>query len=170
MKVNISTAAKMAQVDRSTFYRHIEEKGISLDKSNPKRPLVDVSELMRAYGSDLIPPEQLRQDDTDKKVPHTTISNTSLEEQIELHTLREKVKHLETLRETERRSLEDQIELLKDLLESEKAERNKTTALLTDERRKGEESSTRLNSLERTVEQLAEQQKTTKKGWLFFTK
>lgn len=168
MKVNISQAAKMAQVDRSTFYRHVKEKGISLDKSNPKRPQVDVSELIRAYGSDLVPLEQLQQDDNNKKVLHTTIPHTPIEEQIELHTLREKVKHLEALRETEKRSLGDQIELLKDLLESEKTERNKTTALLTDERKKGEEATTRLSSLEKTVEKLAEQQNTKKKGWWIF--
>jgi transcriptional regulator of acetoin/glycerol metabolism len=31
MKVSISQAAKMAGVQRSTFYRHIDEKGISLE-------------------------------------------------------------------------------------------------------------------------------------------
>jgi transcriptional regulator of acetoin/glycerol metabolism len=31
-KVNISTAAKMVGVDRSTFYRHVAEKALLLKK------------------------------------------------------------------------------------------------------------------------------------------
>ena len=84
----------------------------------------------------------------------TTPLHTSTEDQIELHTLREKVKYLESLRETEKRSLEDQIDLLKNLLESERAEKNKATALLTDQRSGAE----KLASLEDTLRTLAENQ------------
>lgn len=153
-KVNISTAAKMVGVDRSTFYRHVAEKGITLEEKNTKRPKVDVSELIRVYGDKVKTPDQIQQQKNNHEVSPTTIHNTSTEEQIELHTLREKVKYLESLRETEKRSLEDQIDLLKNLLESERSEKNKATALLTDQRSGAE----KLASLEDTLRTLAENQ------------
>lgn len=153
-KVNISTAAKMVGVDRSTFYRHVAEKGITLEEKNTKRPKVDVSELIRVYGDKVKNPNQVQQSNDTNKVSPTTPLNTSTEDQIELHTLREKVKYLESLRETEKRSLENQIDLLKNLLESERAEKNKATALLTDQRSGAE----KLASLEDTLRTLAENQ------------
>lgn len=153
-KVNISTAAKMVGVDRSTFYRHVAEKGITLEEKNTKRPKVDVSELIRVYGDKVKTPDQILQQKNNHEVSPTTPHNTSTEGQIELHTLREKVKYLESLRETEKRSLEDQIDLLKNLLESERAEKNKATALLTDQRSGAE----KLASLEDTLKTLAENQ------------
>ncbi len=153
-KVNISTAAKMVGVDRSTFYRHVAEKGITLEEKNTKRPKVDVSELIRVYGDKVKTPDQIQQQKNNHEVSPTTTHNTSTEEQIELHTLREKVKYLESLRESEKRGLEDQIELLKNLLESERAEKNKATALLTDQRSGAE----KLASLEDTLKTLAENQ------------
>lgn len=153
-KVNISTAAKMVGVDRSTFYRHVTEKGITLEEKNTKRPKVDVSELIRVYGDKVKNPDQVQQSNDTHKVSPTTPLHTSTEDQIELHTLREKVKYLESLRETEKRSLEDQIDLLKNLLESERAEKNKATALLTDQRSGAE----KLASLEDTLKTLSENQ------------
>ena len=53
MKVNISEAAKMAGITRATFYRHIEAKGITIEKDTDSNPKVDVSELVRVYGDKL---------------------------------------------------------------------------------------------------------------------
>jgi len=153
-KVNISTAAKMVGVDRSTFYRHVAEKGITLEEKNTKRPKVDVSELIRVYGDKVKTPDQIQQQKNNNEVSPTTPHNTSTEEQIELHTLREKVKYLESLRESEKRSLEDQIELLKNLLETERAEKSKATALLTDQRSEAD----KLAAFEKTLKELSETQ------------
>lgn len=153
-KVNISTAAKMVGVDRSTFYRHVAEKGITLEEKNTKRPKVDVSELIRVYGDKVKTPDQIQQQKNNHEVSPTTPHNTSTEEQIELHTLREKVKYLESLRESEKRSLEDQIELLKNLLETERAEKSKATALLTDQRSEAD----KLATFEKTLKELSETQ------------
>lgn len=153
-KVNISTAAKMVGVDRSTFYRHVAEKGITLEEKNTKRPKVDVSELIRVYGDKVKTPDQIQQQKKNNEVSPTTTHNTSTEEQIELHTLREKVKYLESLRESEKRGLEDQIELLKNLLETERAEKSKATALLTDQRSEAD----KLAAFEKTLKELSETQ------------
>lgn len=50
-KLNISQAAKAVGVSRSTFYRHVESKGISTTKDADGNPLVDTSELIRVYGT-----------------------------------------------------------------------------------------------------------------------
>ena len=153
-KVNISTAAKMVGVDRSTFYRHVAEKGITLEEKNTKRPKVDVSELIRVYGDKVKNPDQVQHSDDTHKVSPTTPPHTSTEDQIELHTLREKVKYLESLRETEKRSLEDQIDLLKNLLEGERTEKNKATTLLTDQRSEAD----KLAILEKNIKSLSDNQ------------
>ena len=144
----------MVGVDRSTFYRHVAEKGITLEEKNTKRPKVDVSELIRVYGDKVKTPDQIQQQKNNHEVSPTTPHHTSTEEQIELHTLREKVKYLESLRESEKRSLEDQIELLKNLLETERAEKSKATALLTDQRSEAD----KLAAFERTLKELSETQ------------
>lgn len=144
----------MVGVDRSTFYRHVAEKGITLEEKNTKRPKVDVSELIRVYGDKVKTPDQIQQQKNNHEVSPTTPHNTSTEEQIELHTLREKVKYLESLRESEKRSLEDQIELLKNLLETERAEKSKATALLTDQRSEAD----KLAAFEKTLKELSETQ------------
>ena len=167
MKVNISKAAKMVGVDRSTFYRHVDEKGITLDKTNIKRPLVDVSELIRVYGDKVKSPDQIQQDNNPREVSHSTVSNTSVEEQIELHTLRERVKHLEELRETEKRGLEDQIDILKKQVESERAERQRATALLTDQSENKKQEDTRLSNIEKSIESIRENQSRTLRERLF---
>ena len=158
MKVNISKAAKMVGVDRSTFYRHVEEKGITLDKTSTKRPLVDVSELIRVYGDKVKSPDQIRQDNNLKEVSHSTIPNNSVEEQIELHTLRERVKHLQELRDTEKRGLEEQIEILKKQVESERAERQRATALLTDQREDKQKEDSRLSNIEKSIQTIQQSQ------------
>lgn len=93
---------------------------------------------------------------------------TSVEEQIELHTLRERVKYLESLRESEKQSLGDQIELLKSLLETERADKNKATALLTDQR----SEANKLEIFEKALKDLSDNQMrmmeglSSKKGFL----
>lgn len=148
----------MVGVDRSTFYRHVEEKGITLDKTSTKRPLVDVSELIRVYGDKVKSPDQIRQGNNLKEVSHSTLPNNSVEEQIELHTLRERVKHLQELRDTEKRGLEEQIEILKKQVESERAERQRATALLTDQREDKQKEDSRLSNIEKSIQTLHQNQ------------
>jgi hypothetical protein len=166
MKVSISQAAKMAGVQRSTFYRHIDEKGISLEDRDSKRPKVDVSELVRVYGNKLKAPEQTDREDQSYEMTDRTVSNTSVEERIELETLREKVKHLQQLNNTEKEHLEEQIAFLKTMLESEREERKRATAILTDQRalneRKAEQErvqSEKFLNLESAVKQILETQR-----------
>lgn|GEM_PF-1690060 len=127
-KVSITKAAELLGIGRSTLYKHIDEKGISVEGKDTPRPKIDVSELIRVYGSRVKTPEQLEEEKQKSKLSEKTLPDTSLEEKIELQTLREKVKYLELLHSTEKGRLEDQIEMLRDMLDSEKEERRKPPA------------------------------------------
>jgi regulator of replication initiation timing len=50
-KVNLSQAAKMAKISRPHLYkRYIETGKITVDRSDPKAPLIDTAELLRVFG------------------------------------------------------------------------------------------------------------------------
>jgi hypothetical protein len=50
--VNLSQAARLAGISRTHLYkRYIEPGKISIDRSDPKAPMVDTSELLRIFGT-----------------------------------------------------------------------------------------------------------------------
>ncbi|MBU2840919.1 hypothetical protein HF670_15590 [Acidithiobacillus thiooxidans] len=49
-KVNISEAASLARVARSTLYAYIRSGKISAEKDHVGRPQIDTSELLRVFG------------------------------------------------------------------------------------------------------------------------
>ncbi len=150
-KVSLAKAAQMVGVARSTFYRHIAERGISVEDKDTSRPKIDVSELIRVYGDKVKTPEQLQMAKQKLKATDKTLSDTSLEERIELETLRQKIKHVEELRETEKNRLEEQIEMLREMLTSEREERKRATAQLTDQRADKDKQTDRLTQLEKEI-------------------
>lgn len=152
MKVSISTAAKMVGIERSTLYRHIEEKSISVEDKDSKRPKIDVSELIRVYGDKVKTLEQLKTEQPEK-VSHTTSSDTSIQEKIELETLKERLKNFEQLHSTEKKRLEEQIEMLKEVIESERQEKRAATALLTDQR----QDKSKIDELEKSIQSIIQQ-------------
>lgn len=153
-KVSLAKAAKMVGVARSTFYRHIEEKGISIEDKDTSRPKIDVSELIRVYGDKVKTLEQLQMAKQKSKATDATQPDTSLEERIELETLRQKIKHVEELRETEKNRLEEQIEMLREMLTSEKEERKRATAQLTDQRSSADKDKDHFSQLEKEIKAL----------------
>ena len=105
MQVSISKAAEMVGITRATLYRHIEKKGISVDKDEEGNPKIDVSELIRIYGhrvktevpalglngSDTVDNIQGNQDYTPKGSP-----NRSMDLAVEVEVLKERVNSLES--------------------------------------------------------------------------
>lgn len=52
MLVNVSQAAKLANISRDTFYKNYINKGkISISRDGRNRPMVDTSEILRVFGS-----------------------------------------------------------------------------------------------------------------------
>lgn len=170
MLVSISDAAKMVGVSRDTFYRHIEEKGISITDAGTKRPKVETSELLRLYGT-LKPIE----DATEKKKTANDSNSPALAAENAL--LKEKLQMFEAERDRERRQLTEQIDNLQESLKKEQETLSKVTAMLSDQRSEAEKKASQENQqaqkladLEKLVKDLAEQQKAKKKGWRFFGK
>jgi chromosome segregation ATPase len=171
MLVSISDAAKMADVSRETFYRHIDDKKISIIDAGTKRPKVDVSELRRVYGDKLKPLEEVagKKKTANDSIPPELAAENAI--------LKEKIQMLETFADRERRQLNDQIENLQESLKKEQETLSKVTAMLSDQRSEAEKKASQENQqaqkladLEKLVKDLAEQQKAKKKGWWIFGK
>ncbi len=140
MKVSISKAATMAGVTRATFYRHIEKKGITVEKDSSGNPQIDVSELIRIYGDKVRTPEQVEKDkEKEKSKQPAKAKDADAELRIEVEILREKLRNIESERERERDLLCSQIDQLKKSLEKAQDQSGRLTSLLTDQRQKRDE-------------------------------
>lgn len=166
-KVSMSDAAKMAGVSRATFYRHIEDKGISTEKNKKGAQVVDISELLRVYGDDLKSLEDVEKDKTSKKEKGETPQDKG-SVSVELEVIRERLKNFENERERERQQLTSQIEDLRSRLEQSEEQRIKSeeqkdrlTLMLTDQRSEKEKieekektQDKKFSDLEKTIEEM----------------
>jgi chromosome segregation ATPase len=131
-KVSISEAARMAGKSRITIHRHIEKGLVSKEIDETGSPVIDVSELERVYGS-------LRHDTASEGVsrePHATdeTSNDSSLLQGEIENLRERLSLVTNERERERQTLRETITDLREDRDRWRAQAERATRLLTDQR------------------------------------
>jgi hypothetical protein len=78
-KVNVSQAAQMAGVSRSTIHKQLNSGKLSAERTDG-RTLIDVSELERVFGT-LVPPGRPKRRDVHPDTPQIT---AILQSQIEL--------------------------------------------------------------------------------------
>lgn len=142
MQVTISKAAEMIGITRATLYRHIEKKGISVHQDEEGNPKIDVSELIRVYGSRIKVTDDTSENNADNtpktiQTKHADTHSDASSIGVELEVLRERVKHLEESknkseeeRKRERTQFEDRIEQLQETLNKAQENQNKTTLLL----------------------------------------
>lgn len=158
----------MVGVSRSTLYNHIEQKRITVEPDLNGKPMIDTAELIRIYG------DQVKMPDTPNNVGSDTErhekkreldSADSVEMKYLIENLREKVSSLETERERERQQASEMIEILRSQVEKADAERQKLTAVLTDQRseqQKKEEKerlqTEKFSELQKMIEELKERQ------------
>lgn len=95
-RLNLTQAAKAANVSRSTLYRHIKEGRLSRTLNHSNEPEIDVSELMRVYGE-----LEQRYSTTKQPIEHHETSVTHHEMEQEIEILRLKLKHSEELKSRE---------------------------------------------------------------------
>ena len=173
MKVNKKLASKMVGIGRTTFYRHIEEKGISIDSDGR----IDVSELIRVYGNENVQTAEQLNMPKKKTVEHNgTQPNPALE--VEIARLKTDLENLAQERRREREQLNDQIEHLKTSLDKSMSQNEGLTRLLTDQRSQAEKLSEqkkskeeeKLDTLLQTVQKLQEDQTAKKTWWPFGNK
>tara|TARA_R110000868_G_scaffold38768_1_gene135381 strand:- start:452 stop:988 length:537 start_codon:yes stop_codon:yes gene_type:complete len=139
----MTDAAKIVGISRSTLYEHIEEKGISVDREDKKRPTINVSELIRIYGDD-VNPDNLK----GKKEVSDTVQSDNLGK-----VARVSVEYLEESYGRERQKYEEQIQYLKDIVEDQKEQTKRITLLLENHSQKdtGDEWKAALHALESKV-------------------
>lgn len=157
-KVTQVMAADMAGVSRATIIRHIKDGKLSKDGDGR----IDISELIRVYGNDILTPEQIEARKAEKEEKDE--SGDSVSFRVEIDFLK---KHLETVnleRERERKQLSDQIDMLKERLEKSEEREAKITLLLThqskenseEKSRKEQERDTELKALKVAISRLEE--------------
>lgn len=133
MKYSISQSARIVQVTRKTFYSHIKKKGITIEKDDDGKVWVDHSELIRVYGDkcnfENAEGQKSRGDVQDVSKETDVSSNIHLDYAILKSELAFKSDQLREAKE----NYEEQIDFLRNQLAEASNEKNKLTALLTDQ-------------------------------------
>lgn len=144
MLLNITQAASAAGVSRRTFYNHIEQKGISTTTDQDGSKKVDLSELERIYGKEVV--SQNLKDIADENesgvsARETTRASSQGGVQAELQVLKERLKgleesksQLENFNRREREQFTEQIENLRESLKKSQDQQSQLGLLLTDQR------------------------------------
>lgn len=137
MKYSKSEAARRIGYNRKTLDKHIKTKGITVEQDLNGNPQIDASELIRVYG------DRFRPEGTTQQTPEEGATNTPTvptpNAEIQVAVLKKEVELLEQQRDQ-----------FKDLYEEERAERQGSQKLLTDQREKQ-------NAWERSFEELKQQ-------------
>ena len=151
-------AARMLGIKRPTFYRHIEDKGISVVKDEKTgREKIDISELIRVYGSNAVSlalkPTEIQSVDANGVSKASIPSDHSVQDShvVQIAVLEEKLK-----------MMEEQKEQFKELFEQEREERKRATMLLTDQSNKEDDWQKAMKVLEKRIanqEQVAKEEK-----------
>jgi len=109
MQVSISEAARMVGIkSRTTMYRHIKRKGISVIKDENNNPAIDVSELARVYGDKLKLPEK----NGTREVSHQVNTRSAKQPETQIPPESASGVKYETLLEEKLRSSQKTVELL----------------------------------------------------------
>ncbi len=126
----MTQAAKAAGVTRRTLYNHINQGKVTASRDDKNNPVIDVSELIRAYGNVKLPekdiPSVSHRENTHKNFPNEQLQTM----QKELEDLKKAVTLMledKTAREDERRrqdeerqTLLEEVRRLNEALEQEK--------------------------------------------------
>lgn len=129
-RLNMTQAAKAAGVTRRTLYNHINQGKVTASRDDKNNPVIDVSELIRAYGNVKLPEKEIpsvsHRENTHKNFPNEQlqIMHKELEDLKKAVTLMLEDK---TAREDERRrqdeerqTLLEEVRRLNEALEQEK--------------------------------------------------
>ena len=134
--LNMSEAAEMVGMTRPTFYRKIKELNLSTTPDHNGRQKVEVSELIRVFGTDF----QVRDSRSNQKnTEKSSVSKASNRTKTDKNTVHDQVHiaRLEGELEKEkslRTQSQEHADFLRTQIEAEKEEKNKMSMILTDQR------------------------------------
>ena len=159
--LSMSEAAEMVGLTRPTFYRKVEELGISIAEDNGKKR-VDVSELIRVFGTD-VKIHKERKEEVSKTSNNASTDKKSRTEEDE--DIRVKLAVLESELERERKlreEIKDEVEYFKEQVALEKEEKKKITLLIEDLRPKEGRGEAWEKSIRALEQRIANQEKAAK--------
>lgn len=159
--LSMSEAAEMVGLTRPTFYRKVEELGISIVEDNGKKR-VDVSELIRVFGTD-VKINKERKEEVSKTSNNASTDKKSRTEDDE--DIRVKLAVLESELERERKlreEIKDEVEYFKEQVALEKEEKKKITLLIEDLRPKEGRGEAWEKSMKALEQRIANQEKAAK--------
>jgi len=109
-QLNMSQAAQAAGITRRTLYNHVKQGKVTTSRDKKNNPVIDVSELIRAYGNVSLPVKKIPIV-THRKNTQENFSSEQLQAmQKEIAELKQAVTHMledKTARETERKQYEE---------------------------------------------------------------
>src|SRR5271165_5097751 len=170
MGVNKKEAAALVGKARSTFYKDLKSKSISLNPDGT----VEVSELIRVYGNEnVLSPEQREQSkkyagDQSGQAREATLA-------AEVRRLQEQLENMTAERRRERDQLNEHIAHLKENLDKSLEQNSNLARLLTDERTSAEKLSLQKKTeqeekLEEVLKSVRKLEEARKSGWRLFRK
>jgi len=110
-QLNMSQAAQAAGITRRTLYNHVKKGKITTSRDKKNNPMIDVSELIRAYGNVTLPVKKIPKI-THSESTHGNFPSEQLQAmQKDIAELRLAVTHMledKTARESERKQYEEE--------------------------------------------------------------
>jgi len=110
-QLNMSQAAQAAGITRRTLYNHVKQGKVTTSRDEKNNPVVDVSELIRAYGNVSLSVKKIPTM-THRKNTQENFSSEQLQAmQKEIAELKRAVTHMledKTARESERKQYEEE--------------------------------------------------------------
>lgn len=110
-QLNMSQAAQAAGITRRTLYNHVKQGKVTTSRDKKNNPVIDVSELIRAYGNVSLPAKKIpmltHRENTQEIFPSEQLQ----EMQKEIAELKLAVTHMledKTARESERKQYEEE--------------------------------------------------------------
>jgi len=129
-QLNMSQAAQAAGITRRTLYNHVKQGKVTTSRDEKNNPVVDVSELIRAYGNVSLPvkkiPTVTHRENTQENFPSEQLQAMQKEiEELKLavtHMLEDKTarENERKQHEEERRKYQEEISTLNEKLERER--------------------------------------------------
>ncbi|MDA8113357.1 MAG: hypothetical protein M0Z43_01330 [Acidithiobacillus sp.] len=112
-KVNVSEAATLVGVARSTLYAYIRSGKISIEKDRLGKPQIDTSELLRVFGT---LQDNIKDNEIDKEIKDDTQKNDS--ENTVLRTENEVLREMLRVREEQLREYQEREQWLRNRLDA----------------------------------------------------
>ena len=167
---NMTEAANIAGVSRRTFYNHIESKSITTKRNDNDEKVVDLSELKRVYGDEVVLKNLQKIQDKDNVQDSATAHNDSVQtvqddQDVDKRLMKVRIEALEKEKEliaSQGEQMRDERDYLRERLEDAQKTQNKITLLLEDKSKSSDENSDWQKTMKALESRITNQEKAEK--------